>query len=70
MGICRDLPELSEQIISTRLADLREIGMIDRYVRQDSPIAVDYSPTDAGQQLAAAASTIREFSLNNSVHAA
>lgn len=60
--ICRELPSVSEQIISTRLADLREIGMLQRTVHQETPIAVAYSLTELGRRLAVAADTIKEIS--------
>ena len=60
--ICRKLPSISEQIVSTRLADLREIGMVEREVLEDTPIAVAYSLTDSGRRLAEAAGTIKELS--------
>lgn len=57
--ICRQLPELTDQIVSSRLADLREIGMVSRAVAEGPPIVTSYSLTELGEQLALAASTIK-----------
>ena len=57
--ICRSLPEISDQTISVRLADLREIGVLDRDVDEGPPIISTYSVTELGRPLVEAASNIK-----------
>lgn len=65
--ICRSLPSFSEQTVSARLADLREIGMVDHQVLEGPPIGAVYSLTELGRTLAGAAHTIRTVANSRSL---
>ncbi len=65
--IRRHLPCLSEQIVSARLGDLREIGMIQREVGPEAPPSVTYSLTDLGRKLAKVTEAIQEISQSDQI---
>lgn len=64
--VCQ-LPNVSEQVVSSRLADLREIGMIDRVVSQDPPIVSTYSLTPIGTELAELADGLKAIASSDRV---
>jgi DNA-binding HxlR family transcriptional regulator len=47
--ISRSLDGISDSVLSSRLAELTEAGLITRTVDEGPPVAVSYSLTDAGQ---------------------
>ena len=47
----RMLPEASPKILTTRLRELEQAGLIDRVVLSDRPFAVQYRITAKGQTL-------------------
>lgn len=46
-----DIPPISSKVLSTRLKELQERGLIDRHVRSTSPPSVEYELTAFGQEL-------------------
>lgn len=67
--IVQQIPKVSEQVVSLRLADLREIGMLDRFVSQGPPIVSTYSLTPLGSELAELAHGLKEIALSDKVPA-
>lgn len=49
--IVRAIPGITEGMLSARLAELKEVGLVDREVRGGPPIAAVYQLTEAGQAL-------------------
>lgn len=46
-----DMPEITAKVLSARLRDLEEKGVIDRAVMPTSPPSVEYSLTNLGEEL-------------------
>ena len=49
--LARAIPGLTEGMLSTRLAELQEAGLVDREVVEGPPIATIYRLTDRGEAL-------------------
>lgn len=47
----RTIPGLSDRLLSQRLRELEEEGLVERQVEAGAPVRVIYSLTEAGQQL-------------------
>jgi|SRR5215203_1285243 len=47
----RAIPGLSDRLLSQRLRELEEEGLVERQVEPGSPVRVTYSLTEAGQDL-------------------
>lgn len=47
----RTIPGLSDRLLSQRLRELEEEGLVERQVEAGTPVRVTYSLTEAGQQL-------------------
>ncbi len=47
----RVVPGLSDRLLSQRLRELEEAGLVEREVEAGSPVRVTYSLTDRGQDL-------------------
>lgn len=45
------IPGLSDRLLSQRLRELEEEGLVERQVEAGSPVRVTYSLTEAGRQL-------------------
>jgi DNA-binding HxlR family transcriptional regulator len=45
------VPGLSDRLLSQRLRELEEEGLVQRQVEAGAPVRVTYSLTEAGQQL-------------------
>ncbi len=45
------VPGLSDRLLSQRLRELEEEGLVERQVEAGAPVRVTYSLTEAGQQL-------------------
>ena len=45
------VPPVSAKVLSTRLAELTERGVVQRHVRDTSPPSVEYELTELGQEL-------------------
>jgi DNA-binding HxlR family transcriptional regulator len=46
-----DIPPVSAKVLSTRLTELQERGLVNRNVRPTSPPSVEYELTPFGQEL-------------------
>lgn len=53
-----DIPAISPKVLTTRLRELEETGVIDRRVMPTSPPSVEYSLTDLGLRLVPAIEAI------------
>ena len=53
-----DIPPISAKVLSTRLKELEEKGVVDRTVVATSPPTVEYSLTALGQELVPAIAAI------------
>lgn len=62
-----DIPPISAKVLSARLRELQERGVVVRQVLDTSPPSVEYRLTDLGAQLVPALEAIAEvgFRLNN-----
>ena len=49
--IARAIPGITDGMLSTRLAELKEVGLVDREVLHGPPIASVYRLTERGQAL-------------------
>ena len=59
--LARAVPGLSQRVLSERLRELSEAGLVERHVDTGSPITVTYSLTDRGLSLAPAMQAMREW---------
>lgn len=57
----RAVPGLSRRVLSERLRELAEAGLVERHVDTGSPITVTYSLTERGQSVAPALEAMREW---------
>lgn len=53
-----DIPAVSAKVLSTRLKELDEIGIVERVVLPTSPPSVEYSLTSLGRELIPAIESI------------
>ena len=54
----RDIPRISAKVLSARLRELEEKGVVTRHVMPTSPPSVEYALTDLGQELIPAINAI------------
>jgi DNA-binding HxlR family transcriptional regulator len=57
-----DMPSISAKVLSTRLKELEERGIVDRKVMPTSPPSVEYQMTELGSELIPAISAIVDVS--------
>ncbi len=57
----RAVPGLSQRVLSERLRELADAGLLERHVDTGSPITVTYSLTERGLSLAPAMQAMREW---------
>lgn len=50
-GVRRAVPGISDAVLSDRLVELTETGLVSRTVDEGPPLAVEYSLTEAGGNL-------------------
>ena len=55
------IPGLSDKLLSQRLRELEEEGLVDREVQPGSPARVSYSLTEKGRDIEAAVVELREW---------
>ena len=55
-----DIPPVSAKVLSARLSELAERGVVNRNVRPTSPPSVEYELTDLGKELIPALDAIVE----------
>lgn len=52
------IPDVTDRMLSERLRELEQEGVVDRRVIPDAPVRVEYALTERGQALAAAVEAI------------
>src|SRR3954452_2172104 len=57
----RTIPGLSDRLLSQRLRELEEEGLVERQVEAGTPVRVTYSLTEAGKQLAPVLSELKSW---------
>ncbi len=55
------VPGITDRMLSGRLRDLEQKGIVTRTVVPDTPVRVEYSLTDKGRELAAAVTAIADW---------
>jgi DNA-binding HxlR family transcriptional regulator len=55
-----DLPQVSAKVLTARLREFAELGVVTRTVRPTSPPSVEYALTDLGQDLVPAIRAIAD----------
>ena len=55
------IPEITDRMLSDRLQELEQEGIVDRTVIPETPVRVEYSLTEKGRALAAAVDAIAEW---------
>lgn len=55
------IPDISDRLLSQRMKELEERGLVARTVRDSSPVRVDYELTDMGHELAPALAEIKAW---------
>jgi DNA-binding HxlR family transcriptional regulator len=58
-ALARAVPGISDSVLSDRLAELAEAGLVARKVTEGPPVSVTYSLTEAGRALLPALEQIR-----------
>lgn len=59
----KDIPQVSPKVLTTRLRDMEECGILERRVLPTSPPSVEYSLNKLGQRLIPAIDAIAEVGL-------
>jgi DNA-binding HxlR family transcriptional regulator len=59
--LARAIPGLSDRLLSQRLRELEQEGLVEREVEAGTPVRVTYSLTEAGRDLGPAISEIRTW---------
>ncbi|SDQ62345.1 helix-turn-helix domain-containing protein [Microbacterium sp. cf332] len=65
VGIRRAVSGISDAVLSDRLTELSEAGLVDRRVEAGPPVAVTYALTDAGCRLVPILSQLGEWAEDN-----
>ncbi len=60
-------PTIARQVLGNRLAELREIGIVERRVQEGPPLGSNYRLTDVGVQLAQAANVLDEVARSDQI---
>ena len=55
------IPEITDRMLSERLQELEEEGLVERSVVPDTPVRVEYSLTKKGKALAGAIGSIADW---------
>src|SRR5256885_16937907 len=55
------IPDITDRMLSERLQELEQEGIVDRTVIPESPVRVEYSLTPKGRALAAAVDAISDW---------
>lgn len=57
----RAVPGLSDRLLSSRLRELEDAGLVERQVQEGIPVRVSYSLTEKGNQLQPAIQAVRDW---------
>jgi DNA-binding HxlR family transcriptional regulator len=60
-ALARAVPRISDSVLSDRLGELTEAGLVARKVGEGPPVSVTYTLTDAGRALLPALEQIRRW---------
>ena len=60
-ALARAVPGISDSVLSDRLSELTEAGLVARTVEEGPPVAVTYALTEAGRALLPALEQIRRW---------
>lgn len=60
-GLAKAIPGLSDRLLSQRLRELEEEGLVERVVEAGSPVRVTYSLTEAGSDLEPAIAELKAW---------
>jgi DNA-binding HxlR family transcriptional regulator len=55
------VPQLSDRLLSERMKELEARGIVERQVQEGTPVRVEYSLTEMGQELAPALKELRAW---------
>lgn len=58
------VPELSDRLLSERLKELEDAGIVERLVHDTRPVLIEYTLTDKGQALRNVVSAIEGWAEN------
>lgn len=59
--IARAMPQITDGMLSSRLSELREAGLVERRIIEGPPVATLYGLTPSGQALRPALTALREW---------
>ncbi len=59
--LAKAVPGLSDRLLSRRLRELEEEGLVERRVESGSPVRVSYSLTEAGSELRPAIAELKSW---------
>lgn len=59
--VAQAVPELSDRLLSARMKELEQHGMIDRHVDPGPPVRVEYRLTDMGRDLQVALAEVEAW---------
>jgi DNA-binding HxlR family transcriptional regulator len=59
--LAKAVPGLSDRLLSQRLRELEQEGLVEREVESGSPVRVTYSLTEAGAELGPAIAELKEW---------
>lgn len=62
-GILRANPKLSTKTLSLRLRELEKIGLIEKIIKQKTPLLIEYHLTEKGRALGAVIRELAIFSI-------
>ncbi|MBF0687510.1 MAG: helix-turn-helix transcriptional regulator [Cellulomonas sp.] len=60
--IRRDIPRLTDAMLSQRLRELEDAGIVERAVTDDRPVQITYGLTPVGQRLSPVLNAVAEWS--------
>lgn len=63
--IARSMPQITDGMLSSRLAELREAGLVERRIIEGPPVATLYQLTPSGQALRPALQALMEWARTN-----
>jgi len=64
-GFLKSNPKLSTKILSLRLKELEEIGLIEKTIKRKTPLLIEYHLTEKGRALGAVVRALAIFSIKH-----
>ncbi|MFD1019149.1 winged helix-turn-helix transcriptional regulator [Thalassobacillus hwangdonensis] len=59
--IANNIPEISKKMLTERLKELEEHGMVQRSVYPETPVRIEYTLTDKGKAITPALSEVQHW---------